>query len=115
MAKGINHIPYHCFKIHDICGSWCRYHKNPDTYKHSVLRNGFHDESLFEELKIIFEALAKKCHQFVTGVSSNLNESLNLMIVSKAPKIRFYGLSSGNARVACAVIKKMKEKFLFPK
>ncbi|XP_039303466.1 uncharacterized protein LOC120357356 [Solenopsis invicta] len=107
MAKAIKNIPYHCFNQHANCGTWCGYHKNPETYKHSSIGEGFHNENLFEALKCLFDVLASKTERFVAGVSSNANESLNSIIASKAPKSRFYGTStSGDYRLACAINKK---------
>lgn len=46
-------------------------------------------------------------HRFAAGASSNVNDSLNATIVSKAPKSRIYGMTpSGDFRVACAMNKK---------
>ncbi|XP_039304358.1 uncharacterized protein LOC120357591 [Solenopsis invicta] len=107
MAKAIKNIPYHCFNQHANCGTWCGYHKNPETYKHSSIGEGFHNENLFEALKCLFDVLASKTERFVAGVSSNANESLNSIIASKALKSRFYGTStSGDYRLACAINKK---------
>jgi hypothetical protein len=36
MANALRNIPYHCYNIHDNCGSWCGYRQNPDTYTHSI-------------------------------------------------------------------------------
>ncbi|XP_066596284.1 uncharacterized protein [Prorops nasuta] len=114
MTKAIENIPYHCYNIHDNCGTWCNYHKNPETYKHKVIGDGFQDPILLEALKSIFNTLASKCSHFLAGASSNPNESLNSMIVSKAPKTRQYGTSSsGSIRVACTVSKKNEgEKYI---
>lgn len=114
MAKTINNIPYHCFNQHNNCDNWCNYHKNPDTYKHSVIGKGFENDLLFSDLKSIFSCIASKTDQFSAGASSNTNESLNCMIVSKAPKSRLYGTTaSGDSRVACAISKKNNgEKYL---
>ena len=107
MSAAIKNVPYHCFNIHTDCGAWCGYKKNPETYKHSTIGEGFQDERLFSALKCLFNVLASKTDKFVAGVSSNVNESLNTIIASKAPKSRLYGMSaSGDYRVACAINKK---------
>ena len=109
MTKAIEKIPYHAFNIHSNCGSWCTYESDPNNYVHVNIGDGFSDINLFEALKTIFNNLASKCSQFVGGSSSNPNESLNAMIVIKAPKSRLYGkTASGDARVACAINKKNK-------
>lgn len=90
MAAAIENIPNHCFNIHDKCGSWCQFKKDPDTYTHSVIGNGFTNPKLFDDLKDIFSSLAKKTSSFSAGTSSNDNESLNSMIVKRL-KIEFTG------------------------
>lgn len=94
MAEAIKNIPHHCFNDHVNCGTWCDFSKNPDTYKHSNIGDGFKETALFESLKILFSKLAENTDNFFSGVSSNVNESLNTMIVSKALKSRMYGMSS---------------------
>ena len=111
MARAIENIPYHCFNMHDKCGTCCSYHENPESYVHSNIGDGFHDVTLFECLKDIFNILASKSSLFVAGASRNANESLNAMIVSKAPKTRLYGKSAASdIRVASAVNKKNSEE-----
>lgn len=111
MARAIENVPNHCFNIHDSCGSRCNYKNNPDTYTHKTIGEGFKDQKLFEALKSIFNKLASKTNQFVAGTSSNNNENLNSLIVSKAPKSRLYGKSqAGDFRVACAISKKNDEE-----
>lgn len=106
MATAIENFPNHCFNIHNNCGSWCNFKGNSENYKHSVIGNGFRDQKLFYDLKYICHSLAKKISSFAAGTSSNNNENLNAMIVSKAPKNRVYGMSSaGDIRVACAISK----------
>ena len=115
MADAIKNIPYHCFNNHSNCGTWCGYLNDPDNYKHSVIGDGFKNDSLFEALKSLFDNLSKNTDRFSAGVSSNANESLNATIVSKAPKSRTYGMStSGNIRVACAVNKKNDGEAFIP-
>ncbi|XP_066582289.1 uncharacterized protein [Prorops nasuta] len=107
MATAIINIPEHCFNNHEKCGSWCKYETNQDTYKHSVINEGFKNQNLLLALREIFNTLAKKTSSFSAGASSNCNESLNSVIVSKAPKSRLYGTSSsGDIRVACAINQK---------
>ncbi|XP_043288386.1 uncharacterized protein [Venturia canescens] len=77
---------------------------NPESYEHSAIGHGFQSEQLFDALRCIFDVLASKTDRFAAGVSSNVNESLNSTIASKAPKSRLYGTtSSGDARLACAI------------
>ena len=92
-----------------------RYKGRLDTFRadhvHSNIGDGFHDVTLFERLEDIFNTLTSKSSLFVAGAASNANESLNAMIVSKAPKTKLYGKSAaGDIRVACAVNKKNSGK-----
>ncbi|XP_043468802.1 uncharacterized protein LOC122502708 [Leptopilina heterotoma] len=114
LSQAIQNIPYHCFNIHDNCGTWCTFSENPETYKHANIDDGFQDEKLFEDLKCLFNIMAKNANRFAAGVSSNPNESLNATIVSKAPKSRVYGMStSSDVRVACSINKKNEgEKYV---
>ncbi|XP_057329900.1 uncharacterized protein LOC130670506 [Microplitis mediator] len=82
MAKAIKNIPYHAFNHHNDCGNRCSYKSNPENYQHTNIGDGFKDSNLFEALKHIFDNLALKTSQFVSGASSNPNESLNAMIMS---------------------------------
>ena len=107
VANAVRNIPYHAFNKHDNCGSWCSYSQNPDAYRHSNIDNGLTDQKLFDTLVTLFDDLAAKAHTYSAGASSNPNESLNNIIVSKAPKSRMYDMSiSSDIRVACAINKK---------
>jgi len=107
MEKAIKNIPFHCFNIHENCGSWCGYLKDSENYKHLIIGSGFTDQRLFQALQSLFQVLANKSNRFVAGASSNANESLNTVIASKAPKSRMYRTTaSGDYRVACAITKK---------
>ncbi|XP_023246840.1 uncharacterized protein LOC111643363 [Copidosoma floridanum] len=107
MASAIKNIPYHCFNFHNNCGDWCNYKTEQENYVHSNIGDGFHSDILFNALKDIFNSLSTKSSQFVSNASSNANESLNAMIVSKAPKTRLYGkTASSDIRVASAINKK---------
>ena len=107
MSEGLKNVPNHCFNNHEHCGTWCNFHKNPDSYQHSTIGDGFKDANLFEALKYLFNTLANKTILFSAAASSNPNESLSAMIVSKAPKSRLYGTSTaGDFRIACSINKK---------
>ncbi|KAK0071999.1 hypothetical protein PV325_012047, partial [Microctonus aethiopoides] len=114
MARAIENIPQHCFNNHKNCGEWCRYLKDPNSYQHSTIGEGFTDPRLYEILTNIFSTLAKKANGFSGGVSSNPNESFNCTVASKAPKSKMYGTSASYSfRVDFAVNKKNDgEKFI---
>lgn len=107
LATALENIPYHFFNQHDNCGQWCNFSKNKESYRHSVIDKGFKDRTLFINLKTLFSSLAKKSSTFSSGASSNVNESINAMLVSKSSKSRMYGLSpAADFRAACTVNKK---------
>ena len=107
MSTAIKNIPNNFFNNVQECGSWCSYHKEPETYTHSVIKDGFKNPNLFNDLQSIFDTLANKASSFAAGTSSNPNENLNAMIASKAPKSRRYGTSAaGDFRTASAISKK---------
>ena len=109
MAAAIRNITNHAFNDHSNCGSWCGYVQNSESYKHSIIGDGFQNPKLFDALKCLFDVLATKTDRFAAGVSSNANESLNIIIASKAPKSRFYGGSASyDYRLAFAINKKKK-------
>lgn len=83
MARDIQCIPYHAFNNHSKCGTWCGFVKDPENY-HTIIPGGFHDKELFETLKDIFDRLAANAEKFFAGASSNVNESLNANMASKA-------------------------------
>lgn len=77
-----------------------QYNKDPSTYRHQVIGDGFTDQKLFDDLRELFNNFGDKSEQFSAGASSNANESMNASIVSKAPESRVYGTSSSaDARV----------------
>ena len=107
MANAIRCIPYHAFNKHEKCGNWCGYVQDKENYDHKIVPGGFTDEKLFEKLKSIFEKLAFNAEKFSVGVSSNINESLNASMASKAPKSKCLSLSaSADFRYSCVVAQK---------
>ncbi|XP_043286870.1 uncharacterized protein [Venturia canescens] len=107
MARDIQCIPYHAFNDHSKCGPWCGFHRDPENYDHTIIPGGFHDVQLFEALKNIFDRLAANAQKFSAAASSNVNESLNASMASKAPKSRCYSLTaSSDYRFASAVAQK---------
>ncbi|XP_071578827.1 uncharacterized protein [Temnothorax nylanderi] len=107
MARDIQCIPYHAFNNHSKCGMWCGFVKDPENYDHTIIPGGFHDKELFEALKDIFDRLAANAHKFSAGASSNVNESLNASMASKAPKSRCYSLTaSSDYRFASTIAQK---------
>ena len=114
LANGIRNIPYHCFNLHANCGEWCKYSEDPESYKHSVMKEGFVVSHLFDLLVNIFDNMADKANEFAGGVSSNPNESFNAMLVGKSPKSKLYGTSIFyNLHVGLTLLKRNEgEKFI---
>ncbi|KAK0161618.1 hypothetical protein PV327_010073 [Microctonus hyperodae] len=67
------------------------------TYKHGTIGDGFTDPKLHGDLQCLFQLLASKAEEFAAGVSTNLNENMNGIIASYAPKSRLYGMSASGA------------------
>ena len=87
----------------------CGYNKNPKTFRHSALPKGQNltGEGLRSDLEKIFETLAGNAEKIAPCASTNVVESFNKMITSKAPKIRHYAASGSlRDRVSCAVAQK---------
>lgn len=107
MAATIKSIPFHAFNQHEQCGEWCGYIKDKENYDHKMMPGGFEDQDLFKALQEIFGKLASNAEKFSLGVSSNVNESLNACIASKAQKSKCLSLTaSADYRYACVVAQK---------
>lgn len=80
-------IPDHLFNKHENCGLWCHDEINKENSFHIRLKNN----TLYEELRKYFSQL--DAGKFISGASSQANESLNNMMCSKAPKNISYSTS----------------------
>ena len=109
IQTSLKSIVPHAFGNHDTCSDeWCGYKQDPIEYRHTHLPYG---KDLYGDC--LYNALVKLFSQYYSDVvveklapvaNSQRNESLNSVVGSKAPKIRFYGGSESNDyRVACAV------------
>ena len=68
-----------------------------------------------EALLEVFDALASQAAKLAPLASSQVDESFNNAVCSKAPKARHYGGSESNdLRVAAAVLKKNEGKLYVP-
>ncbi|XP_068684754.1 uncharacterized protein [Montipora foliosa] len=99
----------HAFGDHCNCAvTWCGFKTDPASYKHKDLPYGkdLHGEKLQSALNNIFkdyctDAVAEK---LASMTNSQRNETLNSVVGSKNPKIRFYGGSDSNDfRIACGI------------
>ena len=110
LCKTLLAIVPHAFGDHTNCNpSWCGYLKDATAYKHSSLPYGKdltcnHTRQVLDDL---FAGLAAQADRLAPLGSSQVNESLNNTVCSKAPKSRCYGGSeSQDFRTAAAVLQK---------
>ena len=110
LQKSFKCILPHSFGNHENCNeSWCGAKKDPINYNHSDLPygNDLYGDDLRKALERILE---EHCTDIVVaklspGSNSQRNETLNSVIGSKNPKIRYYGGSESNDfRVACGIL-----------
>ena len=72
-----------------------------------MIPGGLYEEKLFNELVDVFGKLAANAEKFSVGVSSNVNESLNASMASKAPKLKCLSkTASSDIRFTCVVSEK---------
>nr|XP_034302840.1 uncharacterized protein LOC105322827 isoform X9 [Crassostrea gigas] len=106
IKENLESVVLHQFGEHDDCGNWCSFKGNP-TGKHKNLPWGLDlsNNSLKNDLMSIFKTLdAEKLSKLG---SSNVNESFNNILRSKAPKDKHYSESSSLAhRLSAAVCQK---------
>jgi len=109
MKSAIQSIVPHAFCDHSGCReTWCRHKKDPSHYCHRDLPFGkdLRGDSLQLAQKSLFDEYSTDfvINKFAPVANSQRNESLNSVVVSKNPKIRFYGGSESNDyRVSCSV------------
>ena len=87
----------HAFGCHDNCGAWCRYAKDPASYRHKSLPGGkdLACDRLKRDLEHVFTRAAHNADKFAPCASTSENESFDNIVCSKAPKSRHYS-SSGS-------------------
>lgn len=109
MKAAIQSIVPHAFGDHSGCReTWCRHKKDPSHYCHRDLPYGkdLQGDSLQSALKSLFDEYSTDIviNKLAPAANSQRNESLNSVVGSKNPKIRFYGGSESNDyRVSCSV------------
>ncbi|XP_070573930.1 uncharacterized protein [Ptychodera flava] len=110
LEKNLKAIVPHAFGDHVYCDSrWCQFMKDPAQYKHRSLPYGkdLCGEDLRKDLDRVLNVYIVNSSDLVRIGSSQGNESLNMVIASKAPKAKHYsGSNSFNFRVAAAVAQK---------
>ncbi len=109
IQNAIRNVIPHAFGKHDNCNTtWCHFKDDPSKYKHKSLPYGkdLYGNKLETALQQIFNDYSTDivAEKLAPLTNSQRNESLNGVIGSKIPKIRFYGGSESNDfRVACGV------------
>jgi hypothetical protein len=86
----IQQIVPHIFGEHEKCDKWCDYRKDPSTFRFKCLPYGkpLTDEALRQDLTKLLDRYAAKSSDMASLGSSQINESFNHMVASKAPKSR---------------------------
>lgn len=109
MKSAIQSIVPHAFGDHTGCTeTWCQHKKDPSHYCHRDLPFGkdLQGDSLQTALKSLFDEYSTDIvtNKPTAAANSQRNESMNSVVGSKNPKIRFYGGSESNEyRVSCSV------------
>ncbi|XP_077988114.1 uncharacterized protein LOC144442609 [Glandiceps talaboti] len=110
LKKNLQAIMPHSFGDHMKCDrKWCRYPTDPNSYKHKSLPYGkdLSGSDLREDLEKVMNTYLATAKELARIGSSQGNESMNMVIASKAPKAKHYsGSTSFNYRVAAAVAQK---------
>ena len=106
MRQALQTVVEHMFWNHHECGQWCRYDK-VDNYQHSGLPHSkdLTSDTLRCTLHDVLLPFAEKPQKFITGGSTQANESLNNAVWSKRPKCKNYNMSeSFDYRCAASVL-----------
>ena len=109
MKTGMQNIVPHAFGDHHGWDeSWCGSKKDPENYNHKDLPYGkdLHRDNLKSALTSLFGEYSTDTviRKLVPSANSLRNESLNSVVGSKNPKIRYYGGSESNDfRVSCGI------------
>ena len=109
MKTGMQNIVPHAFGDHRGCDeSWCGSKKDPENYNHEDLPYGkdLHRDNLKSALISLFGDYSTDTviQKLVPAANSQRDESLNSVVGSKNPKIRYYGGSESNDfRVSCGI------------
>ena len=109
LKKALDAIPAHMYGDHSDCGSWCGHHKDPQDYRHKNLPRGkdLTSSDLRVDLTSVLAIYSSNSNKLANHRSSQVNESFNEMVASKAPKSRHFSSSESlPQRVAAAVCQK---------
>lgn len=109
IKQGLNSLVCHAFGDHCKCDlSWCGALKDPSNYKFKDLPGGkpLSDENVRAAIESAVKPFQTDewCEKLANCGSSQVNECVNGIVGTKAPKIRHYGSSESlNFRVASGV------------
>lgn len=109
VRKAILNIAPHNFGEHGDCGDWCGAKENPDTYVYDKLPGlkPFCCPVWREDFEALLREQAADADQLAPCGSTQVNESFNHMVNSRAPKrFHYCGTNSNLYRVAAAVTDK---------
>lgn len=102
LATAIKNTPNHVYNHHENCVEWCKRDNKGSRQIITLL-----DQSLYNHLKQVIFKYTNNAFKFSVAASSQANESLNSIIISKAPKVICYSKTeSCDYRVANAVLSK---------
>ena len=106
MKAAICNIANHAFDIHKDCGEWCGAAAKRENYEPTITLN-MTNLNLRNDVVEFFSKLGENAEKFISGFSSQPNESLNSVMAKKSPKTHCYSLSeSSDFRFASAVCQK---------
>ncbi|XP_071578903.1 uncharacterized protein [Temnothorax nylanderi] len=107
-TKALLSIAEHIFGSHSNCGTWCEAKDNPEyVFKSLPKGKPLFSKSLQTALHGVLMEFTSRVLKVAPGGSSQLNESFNHMVATRAPKSRHYSSSrSILLRVAAAVCQK---------
>ncbi|KAK3090923.1 hypothetical protein FSP39_015740 [Pinctada imbricata] len=107
LSNDLEKIVPHLYGDHTECGSWCRSEKNGYKPKNLPYGKPLSNVPLKDALENLLRKYISKADQLVSMGSTQVNESLNNMVSSKAPKRLFYGGSESlQTRLSATVCQK---------
>lgn len=99
LVIAIKSIPDHVYNHHENCGEWCK--RDNEGLRQTIK---LLDQSLYNHLKQVIFKYANNAFKFSVAASSQANESLNSIIISKIPKSICYSKTeSCDYRIANAL------------
>lgn len=113
LSKAIMNIPCHVFSVHDQCGDWCGYLKDPSNYKHKRLPSNWpeYGSNLQMNITAVCQRFASKCTSLAPCQNSQVCESHNSTVARKAPKNNHYPRHFVNRQIIALLQK--NESLLF--